>query len=863
MAKKSAKKSNENNSKTKSKSTSTVDTSDSSYQVDEVDNVSKERIEFKSGRKSNFYFKDSQKFFNHDFRMFIFGAEVTAHTRGGITVTRPDRNGPGTMSFDLDNVHDIFTLTAENKGYEKEYNYGTNEYEYKKSSNTKYVDVTDAIPKAAAKALDNIAAKITKDTEEITKLQSKLDDANTYLQKYTDVVNSLQESLKGNTDKTSVKEIKSLLREDNAEKTKYQNQVTSLTKQIFVLQKDINSSTTKKNIVLNNFSKENGRYKISANFNSSANYSVQEDKLNSSINKLLNNQVLKTYTYKELFHDNVYSDAAKQLVYINKSILNADIVLSKYIKVDFTSGFKPYPLAIESCIFEKNDPVRFFIRDPSSPFTEDKWAPMFTGFIQNITEHTDYVNGERFFTVSCYDIRGIMQKQRVLTNPRWEVGTDTQRQKSEMRTGDGSYVGYMGDVIADGGKGGEAGTKYGHSGVGQVLLDLSTGRVHSYKDFKKDFIGKTVSTLSNAVYNNTAYLTAVNSETSSEGTKPSKNGIGCFLPGFVLNCPYYWEDKKNKKINQDHIDAMELWYDILVFGTKADYLTSDEVYKIGSATIPYGEFDPYNGFLHLLIPRNGLNASSIFSSQLDSINSDFQFSTRYEMFNKAVEALDYQWFCNAMGDIVVEFPMYDFLPNSFGAYADQLRVNNHLISGTVNEVVDDIVTGVAATGGITRPETQVQKVIDFVHTAYAWCDALAFKYGVNIEELTVPTMLESASTSPLLNQAVLELIKRNILSSSMEMEIAFRWAIFPNKPMLNVERCRMGIVGSFSFTFQVNESVSSTVDLRFIRKMREDNSFINIFNGTGAPIEYTDKSGNNTVRLGETGINVLYTDKSN
>jgi hypothetical protein len=207
--------------------------------------------------------------------------------------------------------------------------------------------------------------------------------------------------------------------------------------------------------------------------------------------------------------------------------------------------------------------------------------------------------------------------------------------------------------------------------------------------------------------------------------------------------------------------------------------------------------------------------------------------------------------------------MYDFLPNSFGAYADQLRVNNHLISGTVNEVVDDIVTGVAATGGITRPETQVQKVIDFVHTAYAWCDALAFKYGVNIEELTVPTMLESASTSPLLNQAVLELIKRNILSSSMEMEIAFRWAIFPNKPMLNVERCRMGIVGSFSFTFQVNESVSSTVDLRFIRKMREDNSFINIFNGTGAPIEYTDKSGNNTVRLGETGINVLYTDKSN
>lgn len=859
MAKESAKKSNEKNSNTKSKSKTKINSAD--YSVDDVDVVSSERQEFKSGRRSNFYFKDSQKFFNHDFRMFIFGAEVTAHVRGGITVTRPDRNGPGTMSFDLDNVNDIFTLTADNKGYIKEYDRGTNEYTYKKNENSKSVDITEAIPDSASKALDSLSATVNDDNEKIAKLKSELDDANVYLQKYTDMINDLNEALKGNTDKSSVKSIKELLREDTKEQNTYQKQVTSITKQIASLNNDITSAKTKKNIVLNNFSKENGRYKISANFNSSANYNVQKDNLNSKISKLHSNQVLKTYTYKELFNDNLYSDAAKQLVYINKSILNADIVLSKYIQVDFTEGFKPYPLTIESCIFEKNDPIRFFIRDPSSPFSEDKWAPMFTGFIQNITDHTDYVNGEKYFTVSCYDIRGIMQKQRVLTNPRWEVGTDTQRQKSEMRTGDRSYVGYMGDVIADGGKGGEAGTKYSHSGVGQVLLDLSTGRVHSYTDFKKDFIGKVVATLSDSIYYNNAYLKAINLETASEGTKPSKNGIGCFLPGFVLNCPYYWEDEKKKKVNQDHIDAMELWYDVLVFGTKADYFTSDEVYKVGSATIPYGEFDPYNGFVHLLVPRNGLKASSIFSSQLDSINSDFQFSTRYEMFNKAIEALDYQWFCNSMGDIVVEFPMYDFSPDSFGAYADQLRVNNHLISGTVNEVVDDVVTGVAATGGVTRPETQVQKVIDFVHTAYAWCDALAFKYGVNIEELTVPTMLESASTSPLLNQAVLELIKRNILSSSMEMEIAFRWAIFPNKPMLNVERCRLGIVSSFSFTFQVNESVSSTVDLRFIRKMREDNTFINIFNGKGTPIEYTDKNGNNTVKLGETGINVLYTDK--
>jgi hypothetical protein len=179
----------------------------------------------------------------------------------------------------------------------------------------------------------------------------------------------------------------------------------------------------------------------------------------------------------------------------------------------------------------------------------------------------------------------------------------------------------------------------------------------------------------------------------------------------------------------------------------------------------------------------------------------------------------------------------------------------------LNEIVDDVVSAVSVTGGVSHSSTVPNEAISWAFTALAKSDALAFKYGVSIDEVTIPTMRTDASRESLKRQAAIELVKRNVLASSMEMTVAYRWAFFPNKPVYNVDKNRIGVISAFTYTFQVNESVSCSMDVRYIRKKLEDNTFIHIFNGDSMPVRYL-ASKNNEVDmsgLNETtsGIDVL------
>ena len=56
--------------------------------------------------------------FYHDIRMFIFGADVTPWLTSSVTLSRADRNGINTLSFELSNVNRAFEITENNIGPE-------------------------------------------------------------------------------------------------------------------------------------------------------------------------------------------------------------------------------------------------------------------------------------------------------------------------------------------------------------------------------------------------------------------------------------------------------------------------------------------------------------------------------------------------------------------------------------------------------------------------------------------------------------------------------------------------------------------------------------------------------------------------
>ena len=776
-------------------------------------------------RKSDFVFSDNCRLFNHDFRVFIFGAEVTQHIRGSVSITRVDRQGAGTASFDLDGVGDIFLITPKNKGYIKNPETGN----YTKDPNVNQEDITSLVSDSAKETLKT--------------LLSSVDSYNSKISELNNSISSVEDEISNTTDKNKLKSLKSEL-------NKYQNELKEYTNKLYTAKSRLN--------IINNVSyatnkDSNREYYVKGSFNSSDSSNTK------ATGSLLGRKTLYTGTKSDqiylkgntnLVNDSLYSDSAKRMIYINKSILNVDISFGKTI-LNSNSNIKPYSLAIESCILEKNDPLRIFIRDPCSPFSVDKWIPMFTGFIQNITDHVNYENGEKYFTVACYDIRGLLQKMRVMTNTRVSHGTDSAMDRVQNSLS--NNAGYFVDYFAGGNLGGNKSNKYLNSRFDTTIINFITDRTTYYKKFETEFCGEStsrqsiLSTQSQYTISNNNYLNSINTGVNlSSG--PGPRSIGCFLPGLVIDYP-------ENEFKEYKVKALETWFDTLVFGTKQTYWTFEEVTTVGINTMPYAEFDPYNCFLHMILPKEGTPNRRLFSSQLEDLSPGFEFKSRFEFLSETCEILDYQWFCNGFGDIVVEFPMYDFTPDYFGAYEGQLLINNHLISTSINEITDDVVTCVYAQGGVQSITGNAQAPIQFVYGAVAKSDNLAFKYGINIENFTVPYMRTDTNNTSLKHQAEIELIKRNIMATSMEIEVAYRYAIYPNKPIIQVDRNRLGITNSFSFNLEVNTSVSCGMGLFSIKKKNEHNKYINIYNGSNLPVNYAE--GSNAISSGDidkTGI---------
>lgn len=129
----------------------------------------------------------------------------------------------------------------------------------------------------------------------------------------------------------------------------------------------------------------------------------------------------KIYDY--VFRNNFRVDeAAKWKIYRTKYEIVAPG--TDDAQIDSYTGMWLYPLNPYSCIFNRNDVVRIFVRLPHvSSFKRpgfkqwySVWMPAFTGFIKDYNWNDDPVGGLRVVNITCYDYRGLMDRMRVRTN---------------------------------------------------------------------------------------------------------------------------------------------------------------------------------------------------------------------------------------------------------------------------------------------------------------------------------------------------------------------------------------------------------------------------------------------------------------
>jgi len=781
-------------------------------------------------------FKEKQHVvLNHDFRVFIYGTEVTPFVTQSITINRTDREGTGLCTFILSNPNNIFVVTPENLGYENFYNKEKDKIGLRKIKNKNEQKKRESNYSNLQKRTEERIEKLNEELKQIEgsdydDLQEQSKSKQSKLSRLNRTINSLN-----NQRKRAVEELHlspTIRRRTEEEINKNINEID---RKIEVVKGQIATTSASKNeTIRSKFLKRSIEQEKKIQQEISEIASGKEEKFTNARFRVSN-----IYDSRET---DIYSEFVKQQLFINKKAMN------DLSKPDPITGQKMYSLDIGSVIFHKNDAVRVFISDPQSEAAisqeDDKgrWIPMFTGFIQSHPKSTEYRQGMSTITISCYDIKALMQKSRVQTN--WYLTSKKMPKQIRFK----EDAGYFRDVVRKGNNGFM--NSYAGTTFDRIILELTTGVTSFDEGFLDNNRGKIG-----------AYI--ITSKGLSSRIENNKDiAFGNFVPG----AKFEFSGLKQGQTQEQVVEMLEEWNDLLVFGTNMKFFTSKEVEDVGAGTKLYGEYDPWDGAVHALLPAKGVGDNSTIKlfDQVRTIKNEhgtqLEFSTRYDLINEVCNRIDYQWHVNGIGDIVFEFPMYDFDPSDFGKYRDTYVINETLYEDLINDESGDIVSGIQLTGerSSSDVESTQAKIGSWKQQTYVKSDHLASRYGVTIEQYQVPYIFANTlgQRKALETQGLVEFIKKLANANEIDMQFCYRPYLYPNKPIINVENRRAGWISGIAFAFNLFADVTSGVTIKYVRHADEEGNYRFIFGGKSLPISY--KKGTIQIsKKGSDGIDVL------
>ena len=523
-----------------------------------------------------------------------------------------------------------------------------------------------------------------------------------------------------------------------------------------------------------------------------------------------------------------------------------------------------WQLGFMSTVFHKHDPIRIFRKNPIRE--ADEWMPAFTGYLDQISYDTNYINGQSQVKISCYDIRAIAAKMRVQETA--VTGATNPRALFQGKDAAGSASLFT-DLLNP--------TIQGHplqaKRYEDVMEFLITGTSTQSEELNKAF-----------------------------GESKFRRGIGDFTLGEKIS--YRPGDSKaEKKIAPD---PLEHWHALCLFGTNGAngfrrvsldgdasgkvkgliksikkptekeeqvlnsiqgsitdavvakaagildrrYLTAAEATYIGNATTHDGEWSPHKQYVHFLLPASGTGAKNLLDSDVENANSNqLDFRSRLDIMQDFSARIDYQFWVSPMGDFIVEFPQYDFMPEDYGEYSTVFKVDKHLTSDTIQDEAGEMVTAIIAHGRI-RPENEGNRnVKDFAQPkAVVVSPMMMMRYGVLEHELTLPFVSQAGALARL---AQIEFQKKLAESNKMNMDFNYRPWILPNRPMEHMERKRIGLTTAVNNTLTLFKEGNTAITTRYVRRQifRADGTanYTFIFSGTTMPITYREIYENSTI----------------
>ena len=548
-----------------------------------------------------------------------------------------------------------------------------------------------------------------------------------------------------------------------------------------------------------------------------------------------------------------YSEAAKFAMFTRKRnspqnqpdpVVGAiDLVNARGGGVGNSAGVRAWPFHLDRPIFHKHDSVVAWVHvptyDPGRGDEEERWLPMFTGFVDSYPWSEDLVTGESTIQMSCYDIREIMKRMRVLVNPTaLQASEEIDYERNSFLT-EGLYRDIS--LIPSTGDGGPLA---GQS-MEQILAYTLTGTVLERLQGTQSAFNPIAAQPSGG-------------DLIYEGPSPSGLGVGVgdlrlgHVNGRigVVPLPAKREDR-SQFLAQWHSISMCGSYLHDKKGTRGWY-TTKEIEEISThsnlALDPErsARWNPTARRVYILVPTQGTPMAGLYESSANYANAaTAEWQQRFQLIDDTLEKLGgYTWFVSPFGDIFIEPPLMDFTPSDFSygrrgrrGFREHFTIDKHALRFSIDEEQGNIPTGLKVTGPISDNVEINASTNQHVARAFTECTYivknLARRLGLNIHQQSFPwltgTSLQSSTDGPITEQelrlqrlqwGLLELQKRLAKAAVLDISLAYRPFLLPNRPIHFPVRNRFARTTGVTHTLSFNGECSTTIATDYMLSLR-------------------------------------------
>lgn len=489
-----------------------------------------------------------------------------------------------------------------------------------------------------------------------------------------------------------------------------------------------------------------------------------------------------------------------------------------------------YPFAPGSLVFHKFDQVRIFAKNPLS--IRDEWFCVFTGFLDTKPVSEDLVTGMSTIRMSCQDIRYAMQRMRTQSNPASSIGNQNATQFSDAngKVSDSPNAGFFNDLV----------TPYYQ--MNHVLGGLSFQQTMSFLILgvpRSGLLGEAEASLSGG-------------SNSGSLKVSSKNNIGELTMGGPSDKPgpvFYdssADDNKKKEL-------LAKWNNLVLFGQYVDnpkFMSFGQMTIMGQNTHEWGAENIWARKVHFLYPAEGSPNSNLVETSIAQANikDKVQWASRLELILSVCENIDYIMYVSPLGDVVFEFPMWDFSPKDFGSeYERVYKFKDHVISRDTNDEGGEAISAVIIQSNQLFAETTptptvvgattVATNMELTRTIYS--NALASRVGVQVKTIVKPGITDHNALSQL---GMIEFAKANAEYNKYSFKAQYRPFLGINRPVMDFDAYKIGGIRTLSTTWRIRDTVDIEMDLSYVRRGEIDSkgniTYRFITGGEASPMSY-------------------------